>query len=169
MNKNLINIAVLQIGWWSITLTYQTPLIYAAIVSLLLAIHFIFCVLDKKKELLFILTGSILGCLFDYLAIELKLFLPTHEYTLFPLWLICYWLIFTTSFSFSLSWLKNRWVLISILGFIMAPLTYYAGEKFGLLNFNEELNYIAYIYYGLFWAISYPLIFFTHNKITSRA
>lgn len=168
MNKNLINIAILQIGWWSITLSHQTPLIYSVIVPLLLAMHFVFCVSDKKKELLFILMGTIIGCLFDFLAIELKLFSPTNDYTIFPSWLICYWLIFTTSFSFSLAWLKNRWVLISVLGFIMAPLTYYAGEKFGLLVFNADLNYLSYIYYGLIWAISYPLLFLTHKSIFSK-
>lgn len=168
MNKNFINLIVLQGGWWAITLNHQNPKIFIAICLILLLIHLAYCIPRKTKELVFILGCTVIGCLFDKLAMELNLFTPAKNYTFFPEWLIFYWLIFSTSFSCSLAWLKNKWLLISILGFLMAPLTYFAGEKFGILKFNESLGLLAYIYYGLIWALSYPILFKLHQVIFSK-
>ena len=162
----------MQLGWWSITLLNSKTIIFTSIIAALLIIHHTVCIKNVKKELSFIVTATLIGCFFDWLAIKFNLFSPVNSFTLFPIWLICYWLLFTTSFSMSLSWLKGRWLLISFLGFIMAPLTYLAGEKFGILTFNKDLGYQAYALYGLLWAISYPLLFKVHAvffqpKITS--
>lgn len=168
MNKNLINIAILQLGWWTITLTHLKPYIYILVVGILLLAHLKICTNNIKKETLFIFISTIIGCFADWVAIKLNLYNPVNSYTIFPLWLICYWLVFSTSFSLSLSWLKNRWLLISVLGFIMAPLTYFAGEKFDLLLFNKELGFKAYLFYGLVWFIAYPILFKVHQTIYKK-
>ncbi len=158
----------MQIGWWTITLNFDQRLIYLPVVLLLVTLHFVTCVNQRFRELLSILSITTLGCGLDYLAIQLSLFQPLGSFYFFPLWLIGYWILFATSFSLSLNWLQNKGFLASLLVFFFAPLTYYAGERFGLLNFNPNEKWKALISYGGLWAFAYPFFFKIHNKILIR-
>ncbi len=167
ISPNLINILSLQVGWWGTTLSYPNQYFFIPLTAILLLIHFIYNNF-RTKELTFIIIGCFVGCLFDYIAMSIGLWSPKDPYVLFPVWLICYWLVFLTSFSLSLNWLLNKPLITFVLGFLAGPLTYYAGEKFSILHFNaliDESTFYSFLIYGLIWGTNYLILFKIYKAI----
>lgn len=75
-----------------------------------------------------------------------------------PIWIIALWLGFGTLPSASLAWLKDRWIMQALLGFIAGPLTYWGGVKLGAASLPEAAG-AALIAIGLAWALAMPAIF----------
>ena len=82
------------------------------------------------------------------------------------------WAGFATTLNQSMSWMKEKWMLMILLGSFFGPLSYYAGVKLNVLRFNNDAFYIFSIPYigdislysfgiiGLLWGISIPIMFY---------
>lgn len=77
-----------------------------------------------------------------------------------PLWLACLWLGFATLFFHGLQWLRKfPWPVITLLGAVLGPLTYWSGAL--LSNNTFPSGIIPFIIsYAIVWAMLLPL--FTH-------
>jgi hypothetical protein len=54
-----------------------------------------------------------------------------------PLWIVCLWLLFATTFHGSLAWLEGRPLLALALGCVGGPLSDLAGVKMGAASFPD--------------------------------
>ena len=80
-----------------------------------------------------------------------------------PYWMIMLWALFATTLNVSMYWVKQLYTLwISVLGAVLAPLTYYAGERLGAVAFTNPVYALGVISLG--WAVLFPvLVYFARN------
>lgn len=107
-----------------------------------------FLKLDLKARSLSVFV-FIVGVLFDYFAQHMNwvefsgpLFFVLPQW-LISLWILFVWLLPDLIYQFS----SRRWLLIA-LSAVAGPLSYYAGEKFEVVNFFGITSWLAY---GVFW------------------
>ena len=163
MQRNLLvsNFLLFQAGWFALVLggTYGKPLTGTLIAALIIAVHLLRA--DKSgSEIRLLLTALVTGVLFESLLVGLHL----AEYSsglmhpgLAPYWMIILWALFATTLNVSMYWvkqLKTPWV--SLLGAVLAPLTYYAGERLGAVVFPNPAYSLGAISLG--WALLFPLL-----------
>ena len=132
---NAINAILFQCLWFSAILIGWEV---AAVPALLMAYH---VYLTKPSYLLnlFIPAFIFLGVLWDSFLIATGLFQITgHPGSLgnVPLWLICCWLGFSFSLGLSMGWWTNYPKLFIAACMLFAPLSYFAGMRFGVLSFE---------------------------------
>ncbi|MEX0330083.1 MAG: DUF2878 domain-containing protein [Puniceicoccaceae bacterium] len=73
-----------------------------------------------------------------------------------PYWIVAMWILFATTINVGMRWLKNNWILTSIVGAICGPAAFFFGERAGAVIFTE--NVLSLLAIGLGWAILLPLL-----------
>lgn len=143
MLKTLLNIAGLQIGWFSCALgaANQLPWFGPAVVAVYLLIH-LSLVEDRKQEARLILIVGLLGTVVDGLMrfsglLVYESAVPAVQW-LAPVWITAMWMLFSSTLNHSLSWLKGRPWLAFLLGAIFGPLSYIAGTRLEAIAFNGD-------------------------------
>ena len=81
-----------------------------------------------------------------------------------PIWIICIWVGFSTTLNHSMSWMKERVILMILCGLFFGPISYLAGLGLGMLQFNYS-NQLTLISLALVWGISLPLMYYINHKI----
>ena len=73
--------------------------------------------------------------------------------------MLALWVNFGTLLNASLAWLKRRYLLGAVLGFLGGPAAYYSGHRLGALTFNTPLikNMVLL---GISWAVAVPFLFY---------
>lgn len=102
--------------------------------------------LTQRTRPLFALA---LGLSFDQVALTLGL-IQLNGKTLLPLWLVGIWLNFIAASPLYLSLFKNHPKFALMFGGFAGPLSYYAGQQFGIIYFTHP---VALLIYALFWAL----------------
>lgn len=111
---------------------------------------------DKKL----IIVALIMGLIIDSFWINAGIMVFTNGGPiswLSPVWILALWAGFALTINHSMSWLKTHPLLPVLLGLISAPLSYYAGKKFGAVEYNQDTLLVS-AYIGLAWAIALPLL-----------
>jgi len=163
-----INLVSFYIAWWSILISYWKGFIVWGwlVLFIVLASHFFFVSINKKKDLIEVLSIAGLGIVLDTLLFQFKIlnfneslfnFLP-------PLWLIGIWCLFATTISYSFILLRNRIPAQVLVGGFFAPISYITGAKFSLLSVHEPFP-TYYVIHGACWLIFFPLCFAVSKKI----
>ncbi len=156
MSAVAINVILFKIFWWSIVVAASIYmgksdwLIFPALFYL--ALHFKFVVkVHKKKELIYLILASAVGYLGDSFFHKYYI-LNFNEsfYSLAPLWLLAIWFVFLSTIGHSLIGLKERPIASFLFGFLLAPLSYQAGESLGLLYYTDLESYLIY---SLYWGV----------------
>ena len=87
--------------------------------------------------------------------------------TSLPFWLAVLWMAFAATLNQSLSFLRKRLGLASVLGAIAGPLSYWIGMKMGRLSFPiSEVSAIVAL--GLVWSLLLPAQMLIVNAIYRR-
>lgn len=117
---------------------------------------------------LIFLVIALLGVIFDLTALHQHWITVSHRETngYIPDWLIALWFLFSFSTPLYSSWLQNKKIFASVLGFFIGPLTYYSGSTFDVLEISDKLHLL---YYGLFWAAFFPFTISLNQKFISSA
>lgn len=106
------------------------------------------------------LIAFIMGLVIDSIWINLGLLSYSHQQPfsfLSPFWILALWIGLALTLNHSMAWLKIHPLLPALLGLISAPLSYFAGVRFGaVIYLQEPLLVSAYI--GLAWAIALPIL-----------
>jgi hypothetical protein len=160
MSKNhlklLLDIAGFQVIWFACALgvphgmewiIYPLGIIYIA--------QHIYFANQRVFELSLMIKATILGMAFDsglHLINAIRFFEANSWFQ--PLWMTTLWASFGASLNSSFSWLKSRYLLGAILGAVVGPLSYYGGEKFGVLTIQGTQGFVAL---GVCWAIAMPI------------
>lgn len=119
----------------------------------LLALHLAWC-RDWRAELKLMLSCGILGVVADSgLSMSgLYLFDPSPSVLPIPLWLVGLWLGFAGTLNHSMSYLVSRPLIASAMSLAAAPLSYFAGARFGAVTFGLDAQAAA-ITIGATWAL----------------
>ena len=127
MPRIILNLLVFQVGWFVCVLGGNLyALIYTGVA---LAFHHYF-ILIRPGEWRVIALVALIGCLWDGLMAYLAIInYADAGATGLPIWLICLWLLFATTFQHSLRWLSHHLWLAAILAALFGPTSYWAGSQ----------------------------------------
>jgi len=168
------NAAVFQVGWFACVLSVSNRVEILALVSvaLIIATH-VYLVKNWYSDIQIILSAGVIGLIVDSTMISHNIFAPSHEMAiegLAPLWLIGLWMLFGTTINHSLVWFRNHLLLAAIAGFVFAPLAYWAGYKFDVLNFPDDYVYhISLFAVGICWFFITPFLIWLSQLINHKS
>ena len=161
MNRSLvINFILFQLGWFACVLggAYDQVLIGCLVAISVIAFH-IYQAKDTMRELRLLILALIIGIIYESLMVSLALAQYEHGQALpfiAPLWIILMWPLFATTLNLSMRWMKNLApLLIALLGAILAPFAYLAGERLGAVVYDDIILSMSII--GIAWALLLPL------------
>ena len=163
MKKNILNLLLFQVGWFLCVYFVASQSEWLAIISLgaVILVHLLI-VKNYVNELKIIFTAGLAGLILDTVLINTGVFIPVSDYmtsNIAPVWLIGLWMLFGISLNHSLRWLQQRYLMAAVLGLISAPLAYYAGQRFGALDFSGHESVTgSLLTIGLCWFFMTPLL-----------
>jgi hypothetical protein len=159
--SRLLNAVLFQLGWFACVL--GGDLIAVAVTATILFAHSQFFMRSRREWLLFgvvPLMGVALDSLWVYSGV---LDFPQANF-LIPIWLICLWMVFSTSLCHSFQWLQRRLLLASLLGAIAGPSSYLAGAAMADVVIAEP-RLISIVLMSLAWSLLFPLMLFIARGI----
>ena len=168
--KVLLNLKVINFVWfqsiWFLAILFQYE--YFWLISLLVIGYFIF-VPNRQVEILTVLPVAMVGCMADIVLAVTGVFNFTSEISTLPIpfWLVSLWIGFAATLRHSLGYLQNRLIIASILGAISGPLSYFAGYRFGAVDFpigvTETLVILSFV-----WALIMPASMFFVRRLAAE-
>ena len=162
--KIFCNAIGFQIVWFAcaftVNETFPFNLIWIIFATLVYIAQHIFFSNDRSSELGLIFKVATLGWVVDTLLIQNQLIYFAGAYQGYlngtqPFWMTCLWLSLGASLNQSLGWLKKIGPWVSLVGTLTGTLSYYAGQRLGVLHFTT-LN--AVVITSLCWGVSLPLL-----------
>lgn len=130
--------------------------VYAlAYTSLALLFHHYYLV-EKQSEWKLIVIILLGGSLWDMLMAQVGVInYVDRDLVGIPLWLICLWALFATTFLHGLFWISRYPWLAMLFAAIFGPASYWAGSQLGQANFEMPLmSAMATMAVG--WALLFP-------------
>jgi hypothetical protein len=125
------NLICFQLIWFIAVFFTHNGLIFLILALLL---HF-YLSPNRQYDLASLITISLIGGAVDLLLSSLGL-MVFPEAALLPAWLVLLWAHFALALNHGMSWLNKVPVYFQVvLGGLFGPLSYYAGYKFGAVDF----------------------------------
>ena len=154
MVKTLINLGLFQLGWLVCVLGGN---LYAAAYTLLALVLHHWLVLDNRREWLLIAAAVVVGCLWDIAMAQSGVIRYDGGILAgIPPWLVCLWLLFATTFSHSLFWLRAFPWLAALMAAVFGPASYWFGSQLADAELREPLlGSLAVMAVG--WGLLFPL------------
>jgi len=162
MTKSLItNLLLFQLGWFACVLggAYDHVLLGSMIAMAVIAYHF-YRAADAVQELRLLVLALIIGLVFESLVTSQGLARYSHGQVfdfIAPLWMILMWPLFATTLNLSMRWLKDLApLLIALVGALVAPLAYYAGNRLGAVEYDYFILSMGII--AIAWGVLLPAL-----------
>lgn len=174
LNYKAVNFVLFQAGWFAVVLSVanQLELVAILVVAGILVTH-IYNVKDRVAEFMLISVAALTGFIVDSLLIASGVFQTSGNLgfnNMAPLWLIMLWMLFSITINHSLSWLQQKYLLAAVLGFVFAPLAYFAGNRFDVLSFPPGFStYSALFIIAVAWAVVTPLLIYISTVTSARS
>ena len=154
LNNTTLGNALMFNGFWALACVGQDAAL--AITVLALGI-LILATEDIEKTCLLGARIGTIGLLVDIVLTRSDIFVfPDHRFL--PLWLALLWLGFSTTLVRSLKFLNRHLLLAALFGAIGGPSSYFAGYRFGAVEFGYELI-PTLLLLAVVWACLLPLFF----------
>lgn len=154
LNNTTVGNALAFNGFWALACIGQDaalPFTIAALVILVLATP------DLGKTSLLAARVATIGLLVDIVLTRSEIFVfSNHAFV--PLWLVLLWFGFSTTLVRSLKFLNRHLLLAALFGAIGGPSSYFAGHRFGAVEFGYELI-PTLLLLAVIWACLLPLFF----------
>ena len=162
MKKIVINLALFQIGWMVCVLGGN---LYAlAFTTLALIIHQ-WQVVSSKREWRLIAIVVLIGCLWDFTMASTGVIRFDESGPLgIPLWLICLWLLFATTFMHGLFWLNRHIWLAAIFAAVAGPASYWMGANLSGVQLGVPL-FGSLLVMAAGWAVLFPFGIYYAGKL----
>lgn len=163
MSRTLLisNFILFQIGWFACVLggAFRMALAGSLVALAIIAIH-IWRARAPKAEFCLVLIACAIGIVFE----SILTLSGTSQYAdgilvhgFAPYWMVLMWGLFATTLNVSMRWAKNLSLpMLALLGIILAPLSYLAGNRLGAVLFSDTTLALGIIAAG--WAILFPFI-----------
>ena len=161
--KTIINIIGFYIGWWTCVLgtANDIPYLGPAVMILFLIVHYYLFVSDIQEIYLVLIIG-IIGTITDSLLFLSGSFIYAGAYSneilIAPMWITAMWAGFSATVNHSMSWLKDKWLLMVISGVVFGPAAFFTGEKFGAIEFHLSALFSGLVI-AIVYGISMPAIY----------
>lgn len=128
-------------------------MIYTAVALL---IHGVF-VVENDSEWWLIAAIAVVGSLWDrMMAFTGYLEFATGGWLGIPIWLICLWLLFATTFLHCLKWLSGKlWIAVPAAA-VFGPASYWLGARLSDASLGQPL-WISLSVMAVGWAILFPI------------
>lgn len=156
---NLINFLAFKLGWIAAVFGAIQGMSWLGPTWILLWVTaFFFWQNQKRTEWILLLGAAAIGYSLDSLLVLIgSVQFPTSSQLdgPAPLWMVAMWLNMAASLRYSLGWMRNRYLVGALLGMILGPAAYLAGEKLGGINLIDGVLPIA-----IEWFIAIPLLLF---------
>ena len=157
----VVNAVVFQICWLACVVGSAYGLTWPSILAfLVLAIWQLHPKRRAPADIKLLVIALVLGISVDSFWIQLGFLEFTTQWPLVnfaPAWILMLWLGFALTVNHSLEWLKAHPLLPAATGLIGGPLAYFAGLKFGAVEFLTDPILIA-ASIGIAWALSMMIL-----------
>lgn len=164
MKKNILNILVFQIGWLLCVIGGNlVAMIYTAL-ALLFHHRFIVTQASEWRILLLIALG---GLLLDSFMVAIGVMhFNVNDFAGLPIWLMCLWLLFATTFQHGLGWLRRYLWLATLAAALFGPMSYWLGANLTEASIATPVPTSLAIM-AMAWALLFPAGIYLANQ--SRA
>jgi hypothetical protein len=166
MTYRIFNFAAFYAGWFACLLGVANgvPFLGPLVIAALLAFH-LWASKSTPRETQFVLAVGAIGTALDTVHLSLGVYslAGRPEVWLCPPWLTALWMIFASTFSTSLGWLAERYLLAAILGGFSGPLSYYAAARLGVISFSHPAYGLAAL--AASWAAAMPVLLVVNRKM----
>jgi tetrahydromethanopterin S-methyltransferase subunit D len=125
--------------------------------------------MNRKGEVMLILTAGAAGFVIDTVLISIGVFSPVpylFPLPYSPLWMVLLWMNFAATLNFSLKGLQGRYLLSAVLGSIGGPAAYYSGAKLGAMTTIPETGDLLVL--SSAWAMAVPALFWLAGLIHQK-
>jgi hypothetical protein len=162
--KRLLNAVLFQTVWFVCLLAGD--LWAVLITAFYLFLHDCYF-MRTGKEWRLLLSFALLGILIDGTLFHFGVFsseasLSTSVFGL-PIWLMCLWVNVGTLFAHSLAFLRSRYLLCAIVGFIGPTMSYVAGANLADIRLAEP-TFMSLLIVAIIWAVVLPFGFWLSEK-----
>ena len=151
MLKNLANAGLFQLGWFACVLGGNSLWLLLAAGALL--VHLLF-ISPSLAEVRLVVVVCLLGSAVDSLLLNAGVFAFAQPGVLIPFWLMLLWALLAITLNHCLAWTAKPWWRSVLLGAIGGPLSYYAGQRLGAVQFPlglwPTLAGLSLLWAGLF-------------------
>ncbi|MFT5219741.1 MAG: hypothetical protein ACI9LO_001875 [Planctomycetota bacterium] len=154
MKNNILNLLLFQIGW----LVCITSGNYAALgyTVLVLVFHWRLFSPDKREWWLILLV-TVVGVSWDWTMSGFGILVFSEAVkSMLPLWLVCVWILFATTYQHGMYWLQGRPVLAALLAAVMGPVSYWSGSQLNEVALGEPLT-LSLIILAIGWGTLFPV------------
>ena len=164
MKKTLINLALFQLGWLVCVVGGD---VFALAFTLAALLVHRWLVLDNPREWKLIGTIVVGGCLWDMAMVQSGVIrFADASFAGIPIWLVCLWLLFATTFMHSLLWMRRFLWLAAPLAAVLGPLSYWFGANLTEAELRTPLlTSLAIMAVG--WAVLFPAGIFLAGRTNS--
>jgi len=153
MKKTLLNLAIFQVGWLVCVVGGNLyAVVYTAIALL---IHHRY-VLEKNSEWQLIAIVTVVGSLWDMLMTLGGMVHYADAGLLgIPVWLVCLWVLFATTFMHALSWLSRYLWVAAVFAAVMGPASYWFGSELSDAYFGAPIL-TSLVVMAVGWSTLFP-------------
>jgi len=137
-----------------------------ALVYILIAlvIHY-WLILKDPVEWKFIAIVALVGCLWDMLMVSMGVIRYDHAMVLgIPVWLVCLWLLFATTFMHSLYWMRRYLPLAVIFAALFGPASYWLGSQVAEAELSEPMM-VSMLTMAIGWGLLFPYGIYWAGKL----
>jgi hypothetical protein len=127
MGKIILNMAIFQLGW--MVCVVGGDFFAIAYTAIALLVHHWY-VLERNSEWQLIAIVAVVGGLWDMLmAFSGMIYYTDSGFLGIPVWLICLWALFATTFMHALSWLRRYLWIAAAFAAVLGPASYWFGSE----------------------------------------
>ena len=134
-SKFLVNLLGFNLVW-ALLVIVRDPWTQAVALGFI-ALHFLW--LAGPQESRRVATLMLIGAIIDGILTRQGWFIFTPAVPWIPAWLILLWACFACTLQHSLKWSLAKWPVAAALGAIAGPFSYFAGQRFGAVEFGQPL------------------------------
>ncbi|MDH3630738.1 MAG: DUF2878 domain-containing protein [Gammaproteobacteria bacterium] len=164
MKKILINLALFQIGWFVCVMGGD---IYAVIFTIAALFIHNWLVLSNFVEWKLIGIVVVVGCLWDMLMAQTGVIQYGDTLVLgIPLWLVCLWVLFATTFMHGLFWMNRHLLLAVIFAAVLGPASYWLGSNLTDAELGLPLM-TSMLIMAIGWALLFPFGIYYAGRLKS--
>ena len=164
LNKTLANAALFQVGWFACVLGGNSLWLLLAAGALL--VHLLF-ISRSLAEVRLVVVVCLLGTAVDSLLLNAGVFEFRQEGILIPFWLMLLWALLATTLNHCLAWTARPAWRAVLLGAVGGPLSYYAGQRLGAVQFGFGL-WPTLVLLAVLWAGLFPALQWLAGKQTAQ-
>lgn len=170
--SRFVNFLLYQTGWFACVLGVAWGFQWLGVCTALCLVGtHLWLAMDRAVQMKLSLIAAALGLVVDctQLWIGVFAFSPDRVVSwLPPPFMTVLWIQFATTFRYCMSWLSERYGLSAGFGLVGAPMAFYAGERFGAIEFlSPRLFHFAVL--GCLWSIVVPTLVYISDRLASQA